>query len=98
MKKYQGPIPGIRSEVEGNRERSVPATATGCGTSPASKIRHPSQLLPEERHIHLAKIKYCEDTRPKNQIEASKKQHHNLCRQLSRASAQKKRKEKLRRQ
>eukprot|EP00983_Pelagomonas_calceolata_P125227 1161191-Pelagomonas_calceolata.AAC.7 len=66
-----------------NREPSASVTAT----SPASKVRHPSQLLPEHRHVHLVEVKYCEDTRPKNQLEASKQQHRNLCHRLSRALA-----------
>eukprot|EP00983_Pelagomonas_calceolata_P060181 1146259-Pelagomonas_calceolata.AAC.4 len=37
---------------------------------------------------HLVDVKYCEDTRPKNQLEASKQQHRDLCRDLSRDSAQ----------
>eukprot|EP00983_Pelagomonas_calceolata_P028175 882608-Pelagomonas_calceolata.AAC.2 len=69
---------------EGNREHSAPATAT----PPASKVRHPSQLLLGQRHIHLVEVKLYEDTRPKNQLEASQQQDHNLCRNLSRASAQ----------
>eukprot|EP00983_Pelagomonas_calceolata_P008118 263668-Pelagomonas_calceolata.AAC.1 len=32
-------------------------------------------------------VKYCEDTRPKNQLKASKQQHLDLCSHLSRASA-----------
>eukprot|EP00983_Pelagomonas_calceolata_P083734 1156222-Pelagomonas_calceolata.AAC.4 len=68
----------------GNREDSAPATAT----PPNSKARHPSQLLPDQRHVHLVEVKYCEDTRPKSQLEASKQQHDNLCCHLSRASAQ----------
>eukprot|EP00983_Pelagomonas_calceolata_P038747 1136908-Pelagomonas_calceolata.AAC.1 len=44
-----------------NREESAPATAT----PPNSKARHPSQLLPDQRHVHLVEVKYCEDTRPK---------------------------------
>eukprot|EP00983_Pelagomonas_calceolata_P049910 1141702-Pelagomonas_calceolata.AAC.2 len=55
----------------GDREHSAPATAT----PPASKVRHPSQLLPEQRRIHLVEVKHCEDTRPKNQLQASKQQH-----------------------
>eukprot|EP00983_Pelagomonas_calceolata_P007830 256337-Pelagomonas_calceolata.AAC.1 len=39
------------------------------------------------KHIYLVEVKYCEDIRPKNQLEASKQQHRNLCRNLSRASA-----------
>eukprot|EP00983_Pelagomonas_calceolata_P041058 1137881-Pelagomonas_calceolata.AAC.1 len=68
----------------GNREHSVPATAT----LHAYKVRHPSQLLPEQRHIHLVGVKYCADTRPKDQLEASKQQQCNLCCDLLRASAQ----------
>eukprot|EP00983_Pelagomonas_calceolata_P066154 1148892-Pelagomonas_calceolata.AAC.1 len=67
-----------------NREHSAPATAT----SPTSKVRHPSRLHPEQRHVHLVEVKYCEDTRPKNQLEASKQQHRDLCRNYLRASAQ----------
>eukprot|EP00983_Pelagomonas_calceolata_P055241 1144060-Pelagomonas_calceolata.AAC.1 len=68
----------------GNREHSAPATAS----SPTSEVCHPNHLLPKQRHVHLVEIKYCEDTRPKNQLEASKQQHHDLCCHLSRDSAQ----------
>eukprot|EP00983_Pelagomonas_calceolata_P016736 526841-Pelagomonas_calceolata.AAC.1 len=34
------------------------------------------------RHIHLIRIKYCEDTRPGAQLEASQQQHKELCKQL----------------
>eukprot|EP00983_Pelagomonas_calceolata_P039717 1137308-Pelagomonas_calceolata.AAC.2 len=67
-----------------NREHSVPAIVT----TPASKARHPSQLLPGQRHVHLVEVKYCGVTRPKNQLEASKQRHRDLCCDLSRASAQ----------
>eukprot|EP00983_Pelagomonas_calceolata_P115997 1160258-Pelagomonas_calceolata.AAC.6 len=46
----------------GNREHSAPAAPS----SPTSKVRHPSQLLSEQRHVHLVEVKYSEDTRPKN--------------------------------
>eukprot|EP00983_Pelagomonas_calceolata_P058796 1145631-Pelagomonas_calceolata.AAC.17 len=59
---------------------SAPATATPS----TSKVRCP--LVPEQRYIH--QVKYCEGARPKNQLEASKQQHRNLCHHLSRASAQ----------
>eukprot|EP00983_Pelagomonas_calceolata_P027247 856149-Pelagomonas_calceolata.AAC.2 len=69
----------------GNREHSAPATAS----SPPSEVRYPSQLLPDQRHVHVVEVKYCEDTRPNSQLEASKQQHRNLCCcHLSRASAQ----------
>eukprot|EP00983_Pelagomonas_calceolata_P006289 208187-Pelagomonas_calceolata.AAC.1 len=67
------------------------ATCTGlgrCNTFTASKVCHHSQLLPKQRYIHVVEVKYCEDTRPKNQLEASKLQHRDLCRDLLRASAQ----------
>eukprot|EP00983_Pelagomonas_calceolata_P025039 787278-Pelagomonas_calceolata.AAC.1 len=73
-----------RGGHRGNREHSAPATTT----SPTSKVRNPSQLLPEKRHIHFVEVNYCEDTRPKNQPEASEHQHRDLCSHLSRASAQ----------
>eukprot|EP00983_Pelagomonas_calceolata_P100326 1158554-Pelagomonas_calceolata.AAC.11 len=38
----------------GNREDSAPATAT----TPTSKVRHPSQLLPQQRHVHLVEVKH----------------------------------------
>eukprot|EP00983_Pelagomonas_calceolata_P026937 846217-Pelagomonas_calceolata.AAC.1 len=37
------------------------------------------------RHIHSIEIKYCEDTRPSAQLEASHQQHSKLCKQLQRA-------------
>eukprot|EP00983_Pelagomonas_calceolata_P086529 1156779-Pelagomonas_calceolata.AAC.4 len=52
----------------GERKHSTPAAAT----PPTSKTRHPSQVLTEQRHIHLMEERYCEDNRPKNQIETSK--------------------------
>eukprot|EP00983_Pelagomonas_calceolata_P038555 1136832-Pelagomonas_calceolata.AAC.1 len=75
---------GSRGGRGGNSEHSVQATAT----PPASKVRHPSQLLPGQKHIQLVEVKYCEDTRPKNQLEASKQQHHDLCHDIFRALAQ----------
>eukprot|EP00983_Pelagomonas_calceolata_P059844 1146107-Pelagomonas_calceolata.AAC.2 len=40
----------------GDRKISVPAEATPH----ASKVCCPGQLLPEQRHIHLVEVKYCE--------------------------------------
>jgi len=34
------------------------------------------------REIHLVKVKYCEDTRPGHQLEASRKQHEVLCKRV----------------
>eukprot|EP00983_Pelagomonas_calceolata_P068149 1149779-Pelagomonas_calceolata.AAC.1 len=89
MKKVLRTIPQYflrsRGGNRGNREHSMPATAT----PPASNVRHPCQHLLGQRHIHIVEVKYCEHTSPnlKNQPEASKQQHHDLCRGLSRASA-----------
>eukprot|EP00983_Pelagomonas_calceolata_P057707 1145184-Pelagomonas_calceolata.AAC.1 len=57
----------------GNREHSAPAAAT----PPTPKARHhdPGQLPPEQKHSLLVEFKYCGDTRPNNQLEASKQQH-----------------------
>eukprot|EP00983_Pelagomonas_calceolata_P078665 1154334-Pelagomonas_calceolata.AAC.1 len=74
---------GYRENSLSLREHSAPATAS----PPAFKVRHPNQILPGQRHIHLEEANYCEGTRSKNQLEASKQQHHNLCSNLSRASA-----------
>ena len=37
------------------------------------------------RDIHLVKIKYCQDTRPQNQLNAAKQQHKDLCNILQEA-------------
>eukprot|EP00983_Pelagomonas_calceolata_P004107 132764-Pelagomonas_calceolata.AAC.1 len=42
----------------------------------------------QNRDIHLVEVRYCEDTRPNNQLEASKQQHRDLCRHLSMTSGQ----------
>eukprot|EP00983_Pelagomonas_calceolata_P130052 1161656-Pelagomonas_calceolata.AAC.12 len=59
-----------RGRRGGNRKHSAQATAT----PPSSKVRHPSKLLPKQRHVYLVEVKYCDDTRPKNQLAASKQQ------------------------
>eukprot|EP00983_Pelagomonas_calceolata_P059544 1145958-Pelagomonas_calceolata.AAC.4 len=55
---------------------------THSGTHESKRQRYP------QRHVHLVEVKYCEDIRSKNQLEASKQQHRDLRRDLSRASAQ----------
>ena len=45
-------------------------------------VKHPQDLFPERRHIHLVEIKYCEDTRPGNQLAAAQEQHRVLHEQL----------------
>ena len=39
-------------------------------------------LAANKREVHLLEIKYCEDTRPGHQLEASSKQHQTLCKRL----------------
>eukprot|EP00983_Pelagomonas_calceolata_P109257 1159542-Pelagomonas_calceolata.AAC.2 len=56
--------------------------------SESAEGHYPSQLLPEQRHMHLVEVKYCKDTRPKNNLEASKQQHHYLCCNPSMTAAQ----------
>ena len=40
---------------------------------------NPRGLKSSQRQIHLVKIKNCEDTRPRKQLEASTQQHSELC-------------------
>eukprot|EP00983_Pelagomonas_calceolata_P019422 610584-Pelagomonas_calceolata.AAC.2 len=58
------------------RNEEVKSNAT-----PARQLR---ELNIQNRHIHLIEIKYCEDTRPASgaQLEASRQQHNELCKQL----------------
>eukprot|EP00983_Pelagomonas_calceolata_P026629 834758-Pelagomonas_calceolata.AAC.3 len=41
------------------------------------------QLNVNQRHVHLIEIKYSEDTRPGQQLEAAQRQHANLCKLIS---------------
>eukprot|EP00983_Pelagomonas_calceolata_P133229 1161946-Pelagomonas_calceolata.AAC.1 len=45
----------------------------------AARIRQPNQLSANQQHIHLVEIKYCEDARPGQQLEALQRQHADLC-------------------
>eukprot|EP00983_Pelagomonas_calceolata_P071968 1151467-Pelagomonas_calceolata.AAC.2 len=44
-------------------------------SSVANRVRQPHQLNANQQHVHLVKIKYCEDTRPGQQLEAAQWQH-----------------------
>eukprot|EP00983_Pelagomonas_calceolata_P134130 1162028-Pelagomonas_calceolata.AAC.8 len=44
----------------------------------ANRVRQPHQLNTSQRNVHLIEIKYCEDTRPEQQLEAAQKQHADL--------------------
>eukprot|EP00983_Pelagomonas_calceolata_P002417 81553-Pelagomonas_calceolata.AAC.1 len=50
-----------------------------CSTTPSKQLHG---LNIKNHHIHLIEIKYCEDTMPGAQLEASKQQHSELCKQL----------------
>ena len=61
--------------------RSTPAAqpATSRATNVNPRQHRPKDLRKTRRDIHLVKIKYCEDTRPQNQLNAAKEQHKELC-------------------
>jgi len=42
----------------------------------------PDEIPKKRRHVHLLEVKYCEDTRPDPQLEASRLQHRDLCKSL----------------
>eukprot|EP00983_Pelagomonas_calceolata_P130184 1161667-Pelagomonas_calceolata.AAC.1 len=50
---------------------------------PALDSRAPHQLSANQRHVHLIEIKYFEDTRPGQQLEAAQWQHTELCKDIS---------------
>jgi hypothetical protein len=66
----------------GNNPAAPPATSRA--TNP--RQHQPKDLNKTWRDIHLVKIKYCEDTRPQNQMNAATKQHKDLCNILQGAS------------
>jgi hypothetical protein len=45
-------------------------------------VRRAHELHANKREVHLIEVKYCEDTRPGHQLEASSKQHETLCKRL----------------
>jgi len=65
---------------------STPAAppATSRATNP--RQHRPKDLSKPRRDIHLVEIKYQEDTRPQNQLNAAKEQHKDLCNILQEAS------------
>ena len=58
--------------------RSGSGNISERNTVPAN-VASPKHIPEKERLIHLVEIKYCEDTRPSNQLEAAQQQHKNLC-------------------
>jgi len=47
-----------------------------------NKPLRPHEISKIRRHIHLLEVKFCEDTRPAPQLEASRLQHRDLCKHL----------------
>eukprot|EP00983_Pelagomonas_calceolata_P043006 1138731-Pelagomonas_calceolata.AAC.5 len=56
-------------------------------TSVTNRVRQPHQLNAIQRHVHLTEIKYCEDTRPGQQLEAAQRQHADFCKLISAKAA-----------
>eukprot|EP00983_Pelagomonas_calceolata_P052021 1142657-Pelagomonas_calceolata.AAC.8 len=61
-----------RGSIRGNVEAR-------SSTTPARQL-HKSNI--QSRYIHLTETKYCEDTRPCAELEASQQQYSELCKQL----------------
>eukprot|EP00983_Pelagomonas_calceolata_P005907 195492-Pelagomonas_calceolata.AAC.1 len=59
-----------------SRHRNTQRTIT------ANRVRQPHQLHKNQQHVHLIEIKYCEDTRPGQQLKAAQRQHTHLCKPL----------------
>jgi len=65
---------------------SISAAPPATSTAPNPRQHQPKDLNKTRRDIHLVEIKYCEDTRPQNQLNAAKEQHKDLCNILQGAS------------
>eukprot|EP00983_Pelagomonas_calceolata_P132082 1161834-Pelagomonas_calceolata.AAC.10 len=52
-------------------------------TSVAKRVRQPHQLIANRQHVHLIEIRYCDYTRPGQQLEAAQRQHAALCKYIS---------------
>jgi len=73
-----------RGELRETGSTSAALPATNRATNP--RQHRPKDLSKHRRDIHLVEIKYCEYTRPQNQLNAAKEQHKNLCNTLQGAS------------
>jgi len=71
-----------RGQLIGSTPAAPPATSRA--TNPGQ--HRPKDLSKPRRDIHLVEIKYCEDTRPPNQLNPAKEQHKDLCNILQEAS------------
>jgi hypothetical protein len=73
-----------RGQLRETGSTSAAPPATIRATNP--RQHRPKDLSKTRRDIHLVKIKYCEDTRPQNQLNVAKEQHKHLCNILQGAS------------
>jgi len=73
-----------RGQLRETGSISAAPPATSRATNP--RQHRPKDLSKIRRDIHLVEIKYCEDTRPQNQLNAAKEQHKDLCNILLGAS------------
>jgi len=71
-----------RGQLTGSTSAAPPATSRA--TNP--RQHRPKDINKTRRDIHLVEIKYCDDTRPQNQLNAAKEQHKDLCNILQGAS------------
>jgi len=53
-----------------------------CSRQHSRDVHRVQELNVNKREIHLAEVKYCKDTRPGHQLEASRKEHEVLCKRL----------------
>ncbi len=79
------PKNALRSRTGCRGDRGLSATAPA--NQPLSRVRDSSQLPPNQQHIHLVEVKYCDDSRPRSQLEVSHHQHSVLRQHLRRAAA-----------
>eukprot|EP00983_Pelagomonas_calceolata_P123431 1161003-Pelagomonas_calceolata.AAC.11 len=81
--------PIIPIQTRRNSSRPDAILVTPHPTNPKRPLTPPSHRVLRSmgssttpaRHIHLIEVKYCEDTRPSAQVEASQQQHSELCKQ-----------------
>jgi len=73
-----------RGQLRETGSISAAPPATSTATNP--RQHRPKDFNKTRRDIHLVKIKYCEDIRPQNQLNAAKEQHKDLCNILQGAS------------
>jgi len=57
---------------------SISAAPPVTSTATNPRQHRPKDLNKTRHDIHLVEIKYCEDTRPHNQLNAAKEQHKDL--------------------